>query len=177
MFNFSIDEILDLSVSAEEKLLPNEDVEMLYLRTGSGNRWGSSNPDRISTMIVDFYDENERESGKDGYTILEDLRESSTDTSGFLVQIEAEKAGPPIGRSVDIDILGDDPIALARATKLIRNYVENEVTGLVDVEDTLQKRGVEWEMEIDKTRAAQFGASINDVGAAVQMITNGIKVG
>ena len=32
-------------------------------------------------------------------------------------------------------------------------------------------------MEIDKTRSAQFGASINDVGAAVQMITNGIKVG
>ena len=26
-------------------------------------------------------------------------------------------------------------------------------------------------MEFDKTRAAQFGASINDVGAAVQMIT------
>ncbi len=175
--NFSIDEILELSVSAEEKLLPNKDIEMLYLRTGSGNRWGSSNPDRISTMYVDFFDENQRESGKDGYEILGDLRELSGDTSGFLVQIEAEKAGPPIGRSVDIDILGDDPISLARATKLVRNYVENEVTGLVDVEDTLQKRGVEWEMQIDKTRAAQFGASLNDVGAAVQMITNGIKVG
>ena len=48
---------------------------MLYLRTGSGNRWGSSSsPDRIASIFVDFYDENERTSGKDGYEIMEEMR-------------------------------------------------------------------------------------------------------
>ena len=175
--NFSIDEIRDLSVKAEEKILPMEDIEMLYLRTGAGNRWGRSNPDRISSMFIDFYDETKRESGKDGYEIMDDMKENISGFSGFLVQVEAEKAGPPIGKSVDINILGNDPIALSEATKKVRAFIENEVQGLTDIEDTLQQRGVEWEMQIDKTRAAQFGASLNDVGASVQMITNGIKVG
>ena len=175
--NLSIEEIRELSIQAEEKILPLQDIEMLYLRTGSGNRWGSSSPDRISSIFVDFYDENERTSGKDGYKIMEDMRNKTSGFSGFLVQIEAEKAGPPIGKSVDIDILGDNLVALSKATKMVRTFVENEVEGLTDVEDTLQQRGVEWEMQIDKTRAAQFGASLNDVGAAVQMVTNGIKVG
>ena len=30
---------------------------------------------------------------------------------------------------------------------------------------------------MDRTKAAQYGAGLSDVGAAVQMVTNGIKVG
>ena len=38
-------------------------------------------------------------------------------------------------------------------------------------------RGIEWELEINRTKAAQYGAGLSDVGASVQMVTNGIKVG
>ena len=180
--NLSISEKRDLAVIVEERILPVEDIEMLYLRAGgssSGGRssFGGGNPDKISSIFVDFYDENKRNSNKNGYEILEDINNKTNDLAGFIVQTESEKSGPPIGKSLDIDLMGDDPVLLAKATKRLRNYIENEVDGLIGLEDTIQKRGIEWELKINKTRAAQFGASLTDVGAAVQMITNGIKVG
>ena len=36
---------------------------------------------------------------------------------------------------------------------------------------------VEWSVEVDKQKAAQLGVSVGDVGALVQMLTNGFKVG
>ena len=36
---------------------------------------------------------------------------------------------------------------------------------------------VEWSVEVDKQKAAQLGVSVSDVGALVQMLTNGFKVG
>ena len=36
---------------------------------------------------------------------------------------------------------------------------------------------IEWKVEVDKQKAAQLGVSIVDIGALVQMLTNGFKVG
>ncbi|MDG2060259.1 MAG: efflux RND transporter permease subunit [SAR86 cluster bacterium] len=176
--NLSTNEKKELAILAEKEILPIEDIELVYLRTGSSrSAFGGGNPDRISSMFIDFYDEDKRESNKDGYEILETINQKTKDFPGFLVQSEAEKAGPPIGKSLDIDVMGEDPFVLAQATKKLKTYIENEVSGLMGLEDSVQQRGIEWRLKIDKTRAAQFGASLTDVGAAVQMVTNGIKVG
>ena len=105
------------------------------------------------------------------------MRERLSDVSGYIVSVEAEKGGPPIGKAIQLNIRGEDEMALKRATKKIRNYLENEVTGLTDIRDSSDTRGIEWELNIDRTKAAQYGAGLSDVGAAVQMVTNGIKVG
>ena len=36
---------------------------------------------------------------------------------------------------------------------------------------------IEWKVEVDKQKAAQLGVSMMDIGALVQMLTNGFKVG
>ena len=66
---------------------------------------------------------------------------------------------------------------LRQTTEKVTKYIQEELSGFKNIQNTLPKRGIEWKLDIDKTRAAQFGAGINDVGAAVQMVTNGIKVG
>ena len=179
--NLSTEEKKDLAIKAEERILPIEDIELLYLRTGGSTGrsrgFGGGNPDQISSMFLDFYDEDERESNKNGYEILDSINNKTKNFAGFIVQTEAERSGPPIGKSLDIDLLGDDPIVLAKAVKKLKNYINREVTGLMGLEDSLQQRGIEWALKINKTRAAQFGANLTDVGAAVQMVTNGIKVG
>ena len=62
------------------------------------------------------------------------------------------------------------------AIKKIRRFVES-IGSFIEIEDTTVNRGIEWELEINRTKAAQYGAGLSDVGAAVQMVTNGIKVG
>ena len=177
--NFSVDEVLALTLDVEKEVLQVEDIETSYTRTGSGrSRFGrGSSPDRIASITTDYYDKDERASGKDGYAILNEIRELTKGHSGILVQVESEKHGPPIGRAIDINVLGENPRTLMAATQKITRFIETEIDGLIDVENDLPKRGLEWKLDIDKTKAAQLGASLNDVGAAVQMITGGIKVG
>ena len=108
---------------------------------------------------------------------MDEVRELTKGHSGILVQVESEKHGPPIGRAIDISVLGENPKSLMAATQKITQFIDTELEGLIDVENDLPKRGLEWKLDIDKTKAAQLSANTNDVGAAVQMVTGGIKVG
>ena len=177
--NLSVDEIRDLAIEAEQKIIDLEDIEMLSVWSNSGGEMGMRgiNPDKVGGMFVDFYAEDNAVSDRDGYEIMELMRERLSDTSGYLVTVEAEKGGPPIGKALQLNVVGKDERALKSAIKKIRNYIETEVTGFTNIEDSSDRRGIEWELNIDRTKAAQYGAGLSDVGTAVQMVTNGIKVG
>ena len=177
--NLSVDEIRDLAIEAEQKIIDLEDIEMLSVYSNSGGSMGMRgiNPDKVGGMFVDFYAEDNAVSDRNGYEIMDLMRERFNDTSGYLLTVEAEKGGPPIGKALQLNVIGKDEIALKIAIKKIRNYVETQVTGFTNIEDSSDRRGIEWELNIDRTKAAQYGAGLSDVGTAVQMVTNGIKVG
>jgi multidrug efflux pump len=107
---------------------------------------------------------------------MEVLRERLKDTSGYIVQVEEEKGGPPIGKPLQLNVSGDNEQLLVAAIGKIRTHLEN-MGSFIDIEDTTVTRGIEWELQINRTKAAQYGAGLSDVGASVQMVTNGIKVG
>jgi len=177
--NLAVDEIRDLAIDAEQKIIDMEDIEMLGTWSNSGGSVGmrGNNSDKVAGMFVDFYSEDNAVSDRNGYEILDLMRERLSDVSGYIISVEAEKGGPPIGKAIQLNVKGKDEIALKRAVKKIRDYIENEVTGLTDIRDSSETRGIEWELNIDRTKAAQYGVGLSDVGAAVQMVTNGIKVG
>jgi multidrug efflux pump len=52
-----------------------------------------------------------------------------------------------------------------------------EMSGLVDVEDSRPLPGIQWELRVDRAQAARFGADVSTIGAVVQLVTNGVKVG
>ena len=47
----------------------------------------------------------------------------------------------------------------------------------MDVENSLPKPSLEWRLVVDRAKAALAGADVSAVGLAVQMLTNGVKVG
>jgi multidrug efflux pump len=44
-----------------------------------------------------------------------------------------------------------------------------------DLDDGLPLPGIDWKIEVNKSEAAKYGAGINTVGSAVQLVTNGLK--
>ena len=179
--NLAVDEIRDLAIDAEKKIIGIKEIEMLSVYSNSGGSQGGgrrgSSSDKVGGMFVDFWAEDDAVSDLDGYEILDLLREQFTDTSGYIVSVEAEEGGPPIGKPLQLSVSGDNEIALVGAINKIRNYIENDLGSFTDIEDSTKSKGIEWELEINRTKAAQYGAGLSDVGAAVQMVTNGIKVG
>ena len=48
---------------------------------------------------------------------------------------------------------------------------------LVDIDDSAALPSIEWRIEVDRQQAALYGADVSSAGLAVQLITNGVKVG
>ena len=44
-----------------------------------------------------------------------------------------------------------------------------------DLDDGQPLPGIDWKIEVDKAEAAKYGAGVNTVGTAVQLVTNGLK--
>ena len=178
--NLSVDEIRDIAIEAEQKIIDVEEIERLSVWSNSGGSRGlgrrSSSPDRVGGMFIDFYGEDEAVSDLNGFEIMEVLRERLKDTPGYIVQVEEEKGGPPIGKPLQLNVSGDNEQLLVAAIRKIRGHLVS-MGSFTDIEDTTVTRGIEWELQINRTKAAQYGAGLSDVGASVQMVTNGIKVG
>ena len=51
------------------------------------------------------------------------------------------------------------------------------IPGVINAEDTRPMPGIEWQLKVDRTEAARFGADVTLVGTIIQLVTNGIKVG
>jgi multidrug efflux pump len=68
-----------------------------------GRRSGS--PDRVGGMFIDFYGEDQAVSDLNGFEIMDVLRERLDDSSGYIVQVEAEQGGPPIGKPLQLNYI------------------------------------------------------------------------
>ncbi|MFQ5535756.1 MAG: efflux RND transporter permease subunit, partial [Sphingomonadales bacterium] len=78
---------------------------------------------------------------------------------------------------IQIQLSSRFPDLLAPAVDNIRSFMADEMVGLADIEDDRAVPGIQWELRVDRAQASRFGADIVTVGNAVQLVTNGIKVG
>ena len=119
--NLAVDEIRDIAIDAEQKILDVEEIEMLSVWSNSGGSRGlgrrSGSSDRVGGMFVDFWAEDDAVSDLDGFEIMDLLRSKFDDTSGYIVQVEAEEGGPPIGKPLQLNVSGDNEQALVLAVK------------------------------------------------------------
>ncbi|WP_322520945.1 efflux RND transporter permease subunit [Guyparkeria halophila] len=112
--------------------------------------------------------------------ILADLREELADLPGVKLQFLTESGGPSAGKPVVLEASatdgGDGVEPLVEAVEHLRRGMA-EVGGFVDIEDNRPLPGIEMRIEVDHREAARFGADVNLLGRAVQMLTRGLALG
>jgi multidrug efflux pump len=81
-----------------------------------------------------------------------------------------------MGKPIQIELSGPDPTALTQAIARLRGLMDR-LGGFVDVEDDRSLPGVELRVEVQHREAARYGADIGLLGNAVQMVTQGIRLG
>jgi len=176
--NLSIDEINKLTSDVEILVNEHTGIKNYFLQTGQFSNvvagGGGSSEDLIATAYFEFVDRNQR---KNGHEIISELRDQFDNIKGIKIEVSEQSGGPPIGKDVEIRITGPSSSSILKVTKDVRNYIDENVIGLVSVEDTLPVPLVDWELIIDKPKAAQFGADIFTIGKAVSLVTNGIMIG
>lgn len=166
--NLSIDEKNTLVRHVEDRILGMPELETVYVRVG-GNQRGSTEvtEDTIGTIQFSFIDWRERRSADE---IMRDIRERTSDIPGIIVEVTKPAAGPPTGKPITIELTSLNPDDLFSSAKkvaqILRSHPETR-----DVDDGLPLPGIDWTIDVDRAKAAQFGASPTSVGSVLQLIT------
>jgi multidrug efflux pump len=156
----------------EQRLLDMREIETLYTRSGINLRGQDLPADTIGVIQMEFVDWQRRRPAAE---ILDEIRQRTGDIPGIIVEARKQEGGPPVGKPVQLQLSSRYPQLLEPAVVKVREMMK-KLGGFTDVEDSRPLPGIEWQLAVDRTQAARFGADITVVGNAVQMVTNGIKV-
>jgi multidrug efflux pump len=154
----------------EARVLGMPEIEFLYAKTGANDQGAE---DQIGTLTLNYVDWQERRRADD---ILAEIRERTSDLVGIRIETRKPDPGPPIGKPIRIEFSSRDYAQLDRAVDGVRAFLETQ-DDVVNIEDSRPLPGIEWQIKVDRAEAARFGADISLVGAMVQLVTNGIKIG
>lgn len=172
--NLSADEKRDLVIEVEKRVLGAEGLHSVYTVSGITPSGGGQAPvDTIGRIFMELKPYEERGASK---PIWSAMRERVKDIPGMQVELFEAQGGPPTGKAIQIEIGSENYERLDEVTDKVRKYLET-MEGLRDIEDSRPLPGIEWALTIDREQAGRFGADVGTIGAAVQLITNGIKVG
>ncbi len=149
----------------ETRILDMEEIDTLYTLTG-GN-------DIIGSFQVNFINWQFRRPSND--TIAE-IHQRTEDLAGVELEVRKNEDGPQSGKDLRLELSSRFPDILDDSVKILRHALI--ATGkFTDIEDSGAKPGIEWQLKVDRAKAAIYGADAAIVGSTVQMVTNGLKLG
>ena len=176
--NLSINEQKEITLSVNRIVEQLEGVKQLYGYSSATNYvpFGSDvSRDQISTILVELVPRSERSSGSG--EIFRTIREKTKSIPGIFVTGQEMEQGPPTGKDIQIQLSSSNRASLYKKAKDLRVWIDQNVEGIRDLQDTLPLAGIQWEIDVDESRAAMLGIDTVSVGNMIQLITNGAVIG
>lgn len=171
--NVSLDEKDKVIRQVEKVVLATDGLKTVYTRVGEQPRGSNEiTEDTIGVIQFEFADWQKR---LPAHTIMDQIREQTRSIPGVLVEVTAPRAGPPTGKPIQVQLAALDPDKLPAAAKKVAAALST-MPEIRDLDDGLPLPGIDWKINVNKTEAAKYGASLGSVGNAVQLVTNGVKV-
>jgi multidrug efflux pump len=167
--DLSIDEKDYLVRQVEERISDMSEIEYMYAKTGDVR----GKQDQIGSITLNYIDWDKRRPSKE---ILAEIRQRTSDLAGITIETRNPDSGPPQGKPIFIEFSSRDDVAVINSIALVRSVLEQH-EAVTNIEDSRPLPGIEWQIKVDRAEAARFGADITLVGAMVQLVTNGIKIG
>ncbi|MCX7004151.1 MAG: efflux RND transporter permease subunit [bacterium] len=158
--------------------LPTNDLAAVITSIGSrlerGNEFMMKLGNNQAMVTVDIDEENKRCRPPDA--ILADLRAIVHRHNAFMTaRVSKEEGGPPVGKAVTVNILGDDFTVLRRIADEYKAYLAT-LPGIVDIIDDFEQGKKELHIDVDESRAALAGCDAETVGMAVMNAFQGAEV-
>ena len=176
--NLSVQEQRDITLEVNKVVRSVGGVNQLYAYGNSNNYvvFGTDvSRDQISTILVELFPRDQRRRGSD--EIFAEIRERTKNSPGIYVTGQEVETGPPTGKDIQIELSSSNRQEMYRKASQLKQWIAENVGGIRDLQDTLPLAGIEWEIEVDRARAAMLGVNVAEVGKMIQMITGGIIIG
>ena len=178
--NFAAREVNDLVLEVESEVLQVPGIRFVNTQSllpgasdGNAGFMGSAS-DRIGSIFIELVAEADRDLG--GRAIMAMIRERTDYLAGIKVEVQPLEKGPPVGKPIQIEFSSNQRDLLEPAMAQLRAHLDT-LPELVDIDDSAALPSIEWRIEVDRQQAALYGADVSSAGLAVQLVTNGVKVG
>ncbi len=174
--NLSVLEKDRLVAKVEQQVLKlqktNNEFDSIYTTSGNVENRQESSPDIIGFIDIEFKDWDKRRKAE---TIISEIRKETSSIAGIKVETRTERAGPPSGKPIEINLTSLDPKITLKELKKIEKYLSG-ISGLKDLETSLPSPSIEYELYVNREEAAKYGASISIIGNTIKLLTSGLKL-
>ncbi|MFD1215175.1 efflux RND transporter permease subunit [Microbulbifer celer] len=172
--NLSLQEKKNLVARVEQAVMDVPEVRVVYTAVGAGGISGNTEkaPDQIANLLVELLPASERE--RKSREVFADIRQRTANFAGIKTSANAFEGGPPVGKDIVLELRSRDYDKLLAETWRLHRVLEGEIEGVRDVVNTAPLPGIQWEVKVDRAKAALYGADLTGVGRAVQLVTNGV---
>jgi multidrug efflux pump len=162
--------------AAEARLLGMPDVKYHYAKTGaSGGGTAAGQTDQVGTIQLIMVHWRDRQNSVD--ELVAEARRRLANLPGAVADVRrAEGMASGGKRPIDILVAAQSVDQLLPAVAALRGALDS-VPGVINARDNRSLPGIEWRLEVNRALAARFGADVTTIGGAVQLVTNGVKVG
>ena len=179
--NLSLKEKDALVLQVEGLIQGIEGIESAFAFAGDGglnnNTGGAEAPlDTVGQIQIETTRWETRQGNPSGFTILKEVEARIADVPGVQVEILELAQGPATGKPLTIRVKGQDFDDLKTAAGTIRDHFES-IDGPIKIEDTRPLPGIDWQIDVDVEKAGRYQADVAQVGAMVQLVTRGLKLG
>ncbi len=171
--NLSLAEKDRLVRSVEGRILDMAELSTVYARSGDmGQGNDQITEDVIGQIQFEFVDWQERRPAGE---IMDEIRAKTADIPGIKVEVASQEAGPPTGKPIQVQLTSNNPEALRAAALQVADRLAQRPE-IRDLDNGLPMPGIDWRLEIDKAEASKYGVGVGGVGAAVRLVTTGLKI-
>jgi multidrug efflux pump subunit AcrB len=159
--------------------LVDVDARVTTVGSGGGNNvmggGGASGPNagRITFTLVDYQDRT-----VDAFETLAAMQERAGGSiAGATFKVDKPTEGPPTGKPVNMEIVGEDAMVLQALSKEALAVLRGAPVfpKLVGLESDLDQARPELSVQVDREKAALYGISTLDIGNAVRGAINGVE--
>ncbi len=170
--NLSIQEKNNIMSEVEGRILDmKNEVRVFYVKTGVIDR-ALINSDIIGRVFLEFEDWKKRPKAD---AILLTMKNKLQSIPGILVQTNKESKGPSSGKEVQIQLVSRNSEALEESVERVLKYM-SDINGFTDIEDGKPLPMLDYQLVIDREKAALNGVDIASLNSVVPLITDGVTI-
>ncbi|MBP9752760.1 MAG: efflux RND transporter permease subunit, partial [Proteobacteria bacterium] len=165
--DLSLKEQNDLVKEAESRILQMEELKSVTTSVNGSNN--SNSKDVIGSITVEFIDWKLR---KKASHIIHDMLLKMEDIKGVYIDSQGERAGPSNGKPISLEISGKNSSTVEYVVKRIEAFMRSQ-QGILSIETSMPLPSIEWKFVIDKQKVAKLGVNMQEISAALNLLTTG----
>ncbi|WP_268034670.1 efflux RND transporter permease subunit [Algoriphagus sp. PAP.12] len=156
-------------------------IESMITQVGEGTGDPLEGPSNQATphkakITIGFVDYIDRQ-GANTNEVMEDIRDLVEKYPGVQITVNKQRNGPPVGKAVNIEFIGEDYEQLIAFVNQTKEYLDKQnVAGVEELKSDLSLGSPEVILNIDREKARRFGLSTSNIATEMRTALFGLEV-